>query len=315
MQAATASGHGLSISSEPLLAQAAAFIQQLQQDKAVRLASEDAEQEQRRVQIREAQISKQAAAAAEKEAAARIAAQAQAQREASANIGTGTGTGTAGGATGAGAGAGARTGNADDDDGEDEGESDNLDSERALEEAATAAEKATPRKLARRKSKRYSFVNQTQQASRADLRKVFYNYGGGGKGGLGSGSGLGLMSASESHDSHDGGGTASPSGAASPSSTTGVDLNVNDAAGGGGGGGGGFINAMQFSSIWRLITEEKGNLFKEMQMFKRFDRGQEGILREDDFVEGWCQLAATGAGGYSGEHLLRRITALAADVT
>ena len=32
----------------------------------------------------------------------------------------------------------------------------------------------------------------------------------------------------------------------------------------------GFINAMQFSNIWRLITEEKGNLFKEMQMFKRY---------------------------------------------
>jgi hypothetical protein len=31
-----------------------------------------------------------------------------------------------------------------------------------------------------------------------------------------------------------------------------------------------FINAMKFSSIWRLITGEKGNLFKEMQMYKRY---------------------------------------------
>ena len=32
----------------------------------------------------------------------------------------------------------------------------------------------------------------------------------------------------------------------------------------------GYINAMQFSSIWRMITGEKGNLFKEMQMYKRY---------------------------------------------
>jgi hypothetical protein len=31
----------------------------------------------------------------------------------------------------------------------------------------------------------------------------------------------------------------------------------------------GQINAMQFSTIWRKITGEKGNLFKEMQMFKK----------------------------------------------
>jgi hypothetical protein len=29
------------------------------------------------------------------------------------------------------------------------------------------------------------------------------------------------------------------------------------------------INAMQFSSSFRLITGERGNLYKEMQMFKR----------------------------------------------
>lgn len=32
---------------------------------------------------------------------------------------------------------------------------------------------------------------------------------------------------------------------------------------------GDFVNAMQFSSIFRLITGEKGNLYKEMQTFKR----------------------------------------------
>jgi hypothetical protein len=29
------------------------------------------------------------------------------------------------------------------------------------------------------------------------------------------------------------------------------------------------LNPMQFSTIWRLITGEKGNLFKEMQMFQK----------------------------------------------
>ena len=45
----------------------------------------------------------------------------------------------------------------------------------------------------------------------------------------------------------------------------------------------GFINAMQFSSIWRLITGEKGNLFKEMQMYKRFDVDNHGALSEEVF--------------------------------
>lgn len=46
-------------------------------------------------------------------------------------------------------------------------------------------------------------------------------------------------------------------------------------------------------------------------MFKKFDRSGEGVLREDDFIDGWSKLAAEGAGGYSGEHLLSRIAALA----
>jgi hypothetical protein len=29
------------------------------------------------------------------------------------------------------------------------------------------------------------------------------------------------------------------------------------------------LNPMQFSTIWRMITGEKGNLFKEMQMFQK----------------------------------------------
>lgn len=128
------------------------------------------------------------------------------------------------------------------------------------------ASESTPRKLARRKSKRYSF-SMDGQASRDDLRKVFLNNGGASK-------------------------------------PTDVHRAAEEVAGG-------FINAMQFSNIWRLITEEKGNLFKEMQMFKRFDRSGEGILREEDFIRGWTELAHGSAGGYSGEHLLKRIAALA----
>lgn len=150
----------------------------------------------------------------------------------------------------------------DDDDDDDEGEGD-LNDEREQESNL-------PRKLARRKSKRYSFSH-TAKASREELHKVFINYGGaGGK----------------------------------PSSG-GAQADDDEAEEGG------FINAMQFSNIWRLITEEKGNLFKEMQMFKKFDRSGEGVLREDDFIDGWSKLAEDGAGGYSGEHLLTRISALA----
>jgi hypothetical protein len=62
---------------------------------------------------------------------------------------------------------------------------------------------------------------------------------------------------------------------------------------GSGGDGGGFINAMQFSSLWRVLTEEKGNLYREMQMFKYFDVQGAGVLTEDDFVEGWAKLVDT----------------------
>ena len=84
---------------------------------------------------------------------------------------------------------------------EEEEDGDNLDDERAQEESA-------PRKLARRKSRKYAFSDKVAAANTEELKKVFANHGGGA----------------------------------------------------------GFINAMQFSNVWRLITEEKGNLFKEMQV-------------------------------------------------
>lgn len=34
-------------------------------------------------------------------------------------------------------------------------------------------------------------------------------------------------------------------------------------------GGVGFINVMQFSTIYRIVTKEKGNLYKEMQIFNK----------------------------------------------
>jgi hypothetical protein len=43
----------------------------------------------------------------------------------------------------------------------------------------------------------------------------------------------------------------------------------------------GFLNPMQFSNIWRLITSEKGNLFREMQMFKKFDTTGIGALSSE----------------------------------
>lgn len=48
-----------------------------------------------------------------------------------------------------------------------------------------------------------------------------------------------------------------------------------------------FINVMQFSSLWRIATGERGNLFKEMQMFNQFDTNAEGAMNESDFVKGY----------------------------
>jgi len=52
-----------------------------------------------------------------------------------------------------------------------------------------------------------------------------------------------------------------------------------------------FINVMNFCTIWRMVTGERGNLMQEMQMFNRFDTQKNGFLTESDFVYGWIQHA------------------------
>jgi len=52
-----------------------------------------------------------------------------------------------------------------------------------------------------------------------------------------------------------------------------------------------FINVMNFCTIWRMVTAEKGNLMVEMQMFNKFDTQKNGYLTESDFVYGWIQHA------------------------
>ena len=69
----------------------------------------------------------------------------------------------------------------------------------------------------------------------------------------------------------------------------------------------GMLNAIQLSTIWRLVTGEKGNLFKEMKLFQKFDRNNNGYLGEDDFVHGWL-LVANEPGR---EDLLRKLRSLA----
>ena len=51
------------------------------------------------------------------------------------------------------------------------------------------------------------------------------------------------------------------------------------------------IKPIQLSTIWRLVTGEKGNLFKEMQLFSKFDVNNNGYLCEEDFVKGWYVIA------------------------
>lgn len=48
-----------------------------------------------------------------------------------------------------------------------------------------------------------------------------------------------------------------------------------------------YINVMQFSTVWRLVTGEKGNLFQEMQMFNRFDKSGDGAMAVEEFVAGF----------------------------
>jgi hypothetical protein len=69
------------------------------------------------------------------------------------------------------------------------------------------------------------------------------------------------------------------------------------------------INTMQFSTMWRMITGVKGNLFKEMQMFKKFDVANKGALTCDDFVEGWATIAADKDS--EAQKLLRRVKEIA----
>ena len=85
------------------------------------------------------------------------------------------------------------------------------------------------------------------------------------------------------------------------------------------------LNVMQFSSIWRLLTGNKGNLFQEMQIFHkyvqsqliillvefhystfRFDSNNNGCLSVDEFVAGWRQMASQPGG----ERLVRKIKTL-----
>ena len=166
-------------SSDPIISQADAMLLALA-DKAVREQEEEKrDEEARRQRALDAELALQAAAA---QAAAAKLAQRASQPDTVAS----------------------KLKSFDDDDDDDEDGDLNDERER---------ETNMPRKLARRKSKRYSFSH-TVKASRDQLHKVFVNYGG----------------------------------AARPG---GVDEEEVP----------GFINAMQFSTIWRLITEEKGNLF------------------------------------------------------
>jgi Ca2+-binding EF-hand superfamily protein len=60
---------------------------------------------------------------------------------------------------------------------------------------------------------------------------------------------------------------------------------------------------MQFSSVWRKITGENGNLFKEMKYYNKMDIGGKGYITEQEFVDGWSELAKIG-----GQGLLRRFS-------
>ena len=66
------------------------------------------------------------------------------------------------------------------------------------------------------------------------------------------------------------------------------------------------INVMQFCTIWRLVTGEKGNLHKEMQMFHRFDKDNSAAVNEDEFVAGWINYTTE----IQDDTLLRRVKQL-----
>ncbi len=56
-------------------------------------------------------------------------------------------------------------------------------------------------------------------------------------------------------------------------------------------GGADFINVMNFCTIWRMVTGDKGNLMREMQVFNSFDQDKNGYLEENDFVTGFLNHA------------------------
>lgn len=55
------------------------------------------------------------------------------------------------------------------------------------------------------------------------------------------------------------------------------------------------LTPVQFSSILRMITGEKGNLFSEMKTFNRFDDDGNGFITEDEFVNGFKEMSKTNA--------------------
>eukprot|EP00602_Paraphysomonas_sp_CaronLab_P002046 CAMPEP_0185025022 /NCGR_PEP_ID=MMETSP1103-20130426/8142_1 /TAXON_ID=36769 /ORGANISM="Paraphysomonas bandaiensis, Strain Caron Lab Isolate" /LENGTH=1076 /DNA_ID=CAMNT_0027558133 /DNA_START=70 /DNA_END=3300 /DNA_ORIENTATION=- len=63
------------------------------------------------------------------------------------------------------------------------------------------------------------------------------------------------------------------------------------------------IQPLHFSTIWRLVSADKGNLFKEMQMFQKFDKQNDGFLSEEDFVKGWQELARQPGGAITVDKL------------
>ena len=201
--------------SEPVIAQAEAALVSLHERAQQEEAQEKRDDESRRQRAVDNELARQAAAALLE--AEKLKARALEPEAALSGKATRGGTGVA---------------FEEDDDDDEEGEGD-LNDERERESNL-------PRKLARRKSKRYSF-SQTVKASREELHKVFIAYGG----------------AAQARGRVSSVGTA-PSPVSGAMASASADADEEEELG--------FINAMQFSNIWRLITEEKGNLFKEMQV-------------------------------------------------
>jgi hypothetical protein len=54
-----------------------------------------------------------------------------------------------------------------------------------------------------------------------------------------------------------------------------------------------FITVMTFSTIWRLVTGRKGNLFKEMEIFNKLNSRGDTSMVANDFVTGWLRIGRT----------------------